>query len=671
MTPRQGLARSVKISPLVSGIIRNGGRALLGLWGIPAVRFPALLLYDAFATTLGLSGALFLRFEGHVPAVWLWKAKVALPALIGLRLIAIVAGGVQRWSFRMAGIQEAARLFAVTLGGTLLFALIVGDVLGLHLPRTVVTLEFFLTGTLLAAARFAPRFFAGWYAEQARARDGGARRTLIVGAGGAGDLLARDLHRSPAHSYHLVGFVDDNPGKLGTWIDGKPVLGPIDDLPRLIERHRISMVMLAIIALPAARIRHILSLCSRQKASFKIIPASFAFLDGRISAAMLDDLSAEDLLPRDEVAFDADEIRSLVRGRRVLITGAAGSIGGEIARQVAKYGARLLVLVDMNENGLYLLCRELEQLHPEAEIRAEVADVREPSRLTRLGERYRPEYVFHAAAHKHVPLMEDAPEEAIKNNVFATLGVARMAQACGAERFVLISTDKAVKPSSVMGASKRVAELVVRHLGRDSRTHMTCVRFGNVLGSAGSVVPLFKQQIERGGPVTVTHPECTRYFMTIPEAVGLVLLAGLSCDSELCVLDMGEAIRIADLAEHLITLSGRIPHVEIPIVFTGLRPGEKLHEELLTEEEERTHVARKHILTARSPPPRADLPQLLEELRRLAEAGRREDIRRMLKVIVPACQWPAPLQPEALSSSANAPVTLPLRATGTRATTPS
>jgi FlaA1/EpsC-like NDP-sugar epimerase len=350
---------------------------------------------------------------------------------------------------------------------------------------------------------------------------------------------------------------------------------------------------------------------------------------------MLDDLAPEDLLPRKPVEFDRGELRRLVTGRRALVTGAGGSIGGEICRQLVHYGVRQLVMVDMNENELYLRARRIAEEQPQVDVRAEVADVREPARVARLGDRYRPEYVFHAAAHKHVPLMEEAPEEAVKNNVFGTLNVARMADACGAKRFVLISTDKAVNPSSVMGATKRVAELVVRDLARASRTRMTAVRFGNVLGSAGSVVPLFKEQIARGGPVTVTHPDCTRYFMTIPEAVGLVLVSGLADYGELCVLEMGAPIKVDELARLMIALSGHVAGSDIKIVYTGLRPGEKLAEEVLTEEEEQAHAVRDRVRIAKSPPPPQDLLLRLAELRRLAETGDRETILSALRVLVP------------------------------------
>ena len=321
--------------------------------------------------------------------------------------------------------------------------------------------------------------------------------------------------------------------------------------------------------------------------------------------------------------------------RVAFVTGGAGGIGSEICRQLAQNGVWQLVMVDMNENELYLNARRLQEEHPALQVFCEVADIREASRLRRLALRYRPQYVFHAAAHKHVPLMEDAPEEAVKNNVFGTLNVARMAHECGAERLVVISTDKAVKPTSVMGATKRIAELVTRQLARGSKTRMTAVRFGNVLGSAGSVVPIFKRQIERGGPVTVTHPDCTRYFMTIPEAVGLVLVAGLGGYGELCVLDMGEPIRIADLAANLITMAGYVPEQEIPIVFTGLRPGEKLCEELLTEDEEETQQVRNRIKVAKSPPPPSDLEERLRELRAAADSGDREVVLRGIERLVP------------------------------------
>jgi FlaA1/EpsC-like NDP-sugar epimerase len=429
--------------------------------------------------------------------------------------------------------------------------------------------------------------------------------------------------------------VSDERLTVGHRLDGIPIIGSIAELPALIRRHRITAVFLADETDDAARVRRIVDTCADCKVRFKIVPASFERSD-RLSVAMLDELTPEHLLPRGSVAFDDAAIRALVEGRRALVTGAGGSIGGELSRQLLRFGARQLVMVDIDENELYLGGRRLAAQFPGAEIKLEVADIREAESLRRIGERHRPQDVFHAAAHKHVPLMEGSPEEAVKNNVFGTLNAAHMAHRCGAERFVLISTDKAVKPTSVMGATKRIAELIVRDVGRSSPTRMTAVRFGNVLGSAGSVLPIFKEQIAGGGPVTVTDPECTRFFMTVSEAAGLTLLAGLGGYGDLCVLDMGEPFRIANLAKAMVALAGRAG--EIQIVFTGLRPGEKLHEEVLTEEEERSQVVRDRIRVTQSPPPPRDLALWLAQLRRLAEAGDRAGIVSVLRALVPTYQ---------------------------------
>ncbi len=596
----------------------------------PATRYGVLLCFDAVATALGLYGALLLRLVGEVPPEFAAEAKMAVPLLVFIRVATICAARLHRWSFRSSGLSEAARLVAASLVGSVVFALA-----SRGLPHSVIVLEFFLTTSLLAAVRFVPRIAEGWYSEFQKRSSAATQRALIVGAGGSGDLLARDLLRSTESRYLVVGFVDDDRAKLGMRVSGKPVLGKLDDLPRLIAQHHVSTVLLAIPSLPPERIRQLLKVCAQSKASFKKIPASYARLDARISAAMLHDLSPDDLLPRPPIAFDHTEIKAMVNGRRALVTGAGGSIGGEICTQLAQHGVSELVMLDMNENELYLRARRLSETCPNVRIYPEVADIRELGRLHRLAAQYRPQLVFHAAAHKHVPLMEDAPEEAVKNNIFGTINVALMAREVDAERLVVISTDKAVNPTSVMGATKRIAEIVVRALARISTTKMTAVRFGNVLGSAGSVVPLFKQQIERGGPVTVTHPACTRYFMTISEAVGLVLLAGLGGYGELCVLDMGEPIRITEIAENLITLAGRIPGEEIPIVYTGLRPGEKLYEELLTEEEEETAQVRNRISVAKGKPAPHDLPKWLRALKEHADAGDREALLVDIKALVP------------------------------------
>ncbi|WP_321546842.1 nucleoside-diphosphate sugar epimerase/dehydratase [Hyalangium rubrum] len=601
----------------------------------PGLRSLLMLLLDAAITAGALFWAVVLRFDGQLPERWQGALERSLPLLLAVRLATLVWFRLHRWSFRSSGLTEAGRLILANAIATIVFEAARSFFFLDPLPRSVVTIEFFFTTALMGVHRFAPRLARLWYLDQQRSRAQGVKRTIVVGAGSAGDLLLRDLLSTSDSPWHVVGLVDDDPGKHGTFLNGKRVLGAIEALPELVTKHRVSHVLIAIPRLSPDRIRSILGLCKHQSVSFKIIPASFAYLDQKITAAMLHDLSPEDLLPRDAISFDREEVHRLIVGRRILITGAAGSIGSEIARQVAGHAPASLALLDINENELYFLVRHLQERYPQLPVSSIVADIRDVDRLMRLGKEHAPQYVFHAAAHKHVPLMEDSPEEAIKNNVFGTRNVARMADACGAERFVLISTDKAVHPSSVMGASKRLAEMVIRDVAAKSRTAFTAVRFGNVLGSAGSVVPLFKQQIQRGGPVTVTHPDCTRYFMTIPEAVGLVVLAGLGGYGELCILDMGAPVRIAELAANLITMAGLVPGKDIPIVFTGLRPGEKLEETLLSEEEELTQQVRNRIKVAQSPAPPADFHVQLERLGLAAQVGDDFGVKRSLCELIP------------------------------------
>jgi FlaA1/EpsC-like NDP-sugar epimerase len=606
--------------------------SVLAAWTLQR-RQAALLLLDALAAGAAVALALWARFEGDIPLEQLAKLPRAVLLVASIRVACNAGAGLHLWSFRLAGLADAVRVVAAGVGGTACFALGAAWLVPGELPRSVYLLEFFLSTTATGALRFGPRAVLGWAA--LLQRRAGLDRAVIVGDGGSAELLARDLQRTRGDQFRVVGFVGASRRTVGAWLAGRRVLGTIADLPRLLTLHRVTTVFLAERCTDPAGVRRIVETCARSAVRLKVIPPSLDAYE-RLSVQLLDAAAPSDVLGRDSVAFDEVATRGLVSGRRALVTGAGGSIGSELCRQLARYGARQLVMVDLNENELYLGARRLAERHPELDVRVEVGDVRDPQRLRQLGAQYHPQDVFHAAAHKHVPLMEVSPEEAVKNNVFGSLHTAAMAHACGAERFVLISTDKAVKPSSVMGATKRVAELVVRDLGRSSPTHMAAVRFGNVLGSAGSVVPLFKEQIARGGPVTVTHPDCTRYFMTIPEAVALTLLAGLGRYGDLCVLDMGEPVRIADLAQVMIALAGRTG--DIPVVFTGLRPGEKLSEELLTEEEEQSQVVRDRIRVTRSPPPPPDLARCLDELRRHAEEADREALVAVLRQLVPTFQ---------------------------------
>jgi FlaA1/EpsC-like NDP-sugar epimerase len=596
-----------------------------------------LLLLDALFAGTALYFAYLLRFEGRIPADYGAQLVQFLPLLILIRLTACWAFGVHHWSFRLAGLSEGVRLVLAGLAGSAGFVAIPYLLGIIGPPRSVVALEFFLNTSLGALLRFSFRLTQPLVLDRRRLRmHDGLLRTLIVGAGSAGDLLLRDLKRSSSHAYEVVGFVDDNRAKWRAHVGGRPVLGSIEELPEIAGRLRIQQLLFAINDLPAGKVREILARCADLKLKYKSLPVSFAYLRDHVNATMLHDLVPEDLLARDQTAFDPAELRALVEGRSVLVTGAAGSIGSEACRQLAEFGTARIVLVDVDENGMYFLLRELQARHPQLSVRAEIADVRDRNRILRLAREYRPDQVFHAAAHKHVPLMEYAPEEAIKNNVTGCRHAVELAEAAGAAHFVLISTDKAVKPTSVMGATKKVAELIVRERAMRSATAFSVVRFGNVLGSAGSVVPLFKRQIASGGPVTVTHPECRRFLMTIPEAVGLVLLAGLSSYGDLCVLEMGEPIRILDLARLMITMSGLVPEQDVPIVFTGLRPGEKLDEVVMTEEEMlQSRSPRHRIRVVRTPPPNGDLLRLVSELEATALGESRAAMLEALQAIVP------------------------------------
>jgi FlaA1/EpsC-like NDP-sugar epimerase len=596
------------------------------------VRQAALLVIDVVCVAASLYLAYFVRFEGAIPASRLDEMMRALPLLAAVRVGVHLVFGIHRWSFRLSGFHEAVRLVQAELTGTMVFVACfyflqrAAQDVTLGPPRSIIVLELLLTTALIGALRFSPRLAHSWTID--RFRGGDRVRTLIVGAGSAGELLMRDLYRSDEHPYRVAGFVDDDPQKTGMSIAGRRVLGTLDAVPRLVREMEIRQLLFAIPRLPAARVREVLAACAGFKLTYKILPVSFAYLNDRVSVSMLQNLDADDLLPREQVRFEAAEIGQLVAGRRILVTGAAGSIGSEICRQLADLNPERLVLVDTDENALYLQYRELTARHPEVAIAPEVADVRDPLRIRGICARYRPQDVFHAAARKHVPFMEAMPEEAIKTNVIGCRTVARLAGENGVERFVLISTDKAVAPSSAMGASKRLAEFIVRDEARRSKTRFTVVRFGNVLGSAGSVVPLFKAQIAAGGPVTVTHPEVTRYLMTIREAVGLVLLAGLNQPADLCILEMGDPIRILDLARLMITMAGRVPESEIPIVFTGMRPGEKLFEELMTPEEAVTAERfREAIRAIRIPPPPPAVMEAIAAIERQAEQGDRAGVR--------------------------------------------
>ncbi len=412
------------------------------------------------------------------------------------------------------------------------------------------------------------------------------KRTLIIGAGSLGVSLLRNIHNSTKLDYNVVGLIDDDPGKLGLRIHGVHVLGNRTDIIRICDERRIEEIIFAINSVDSAERAEILDICSQTGRKVKILPATEDVLNASDKANRIREINVEDLLERAPITLDNDLIKSDISGKVILVTGGGGSIGSELCRQILRFEPERLIIFDIYENTTYEVQNELKEAYPDSVIDVLIGSVRDKKRLDEVFDKYRPDIVFHAAAHKHVPLMEDSPAEAVKNNVFGTYNTAKCSEEYGVRKFVMISTDKAVNPTNVMGATKRICEMIVQTLQKNGKTEFVAVRFGNVLGSHGSVIPLFKKQIDEGGPITVTHPEITRFFMTIPEAAQLVLqAASYAAGGEIFVLDMGSPVKIYDLARKMINISGLVPDKDIEIKFTGLRPGEKLYEELLLSEE--------------------------------------------------------------------------------------
>jgi FlaA1/EpsC-like NDP-sugar epimerase len=550
------------------------------------IRRPLIIALHVFLIPLAYWSAFQLRFEFNVPAEFQALFVATVPSVVLLRLATFFGFGLFSGWWRHAGMHDLEALVkAVTLSSGLLVVgfFMTGNLGGF--PRSILVLDWVLAILLFGGVRFVTRAFREQRLTPRRTRPG--KRTLIVGAGNSAERLLREVQRCPSAEMCPIGLADDDPEKLGMRIHGIPVLGTTHEIPEIAGRLQPELLVIAIPSAERDEMRQIVDACLSTGIEVKIVPSLGELLDGRARMNELRDVEIDDLLGRDSVELSMDGPQGDLHGRRVLVTGGAGSIGSELARQIARFEPATLILLDQAESPLYFTQLELTRVHPALAIIPIVADVTDEARLEGIFSQYRPEYVFHAAAYKHVPLMENNTIEAVRNNVVGTLKVGRCAARYGADKFVLISTDKAVRPSSVMGASKRLAELVV--LGwpelRDSTTDFRAVRFGNVLGSDGSVIPLFKKQLAAGHPLTVTHPDVTRYFMTIPEAVQLVLQAGALGEAagRILMLDMGTPVRIVELAEQLVRLSGLEPYVDIPISFTGLRPGEKLHEELMSD----------------------------------------------------------------------------------------
>ena len=581
--------------------------------------------------------AFLFRFEFSIPAPWFSAALIGWPGVVAIEFVVLHALGVPRFSWRYVSIRESAKIaVAVALATSLLVGirLILPVVV---VPYGVLCMNFFLVFVGLVGVRAVRRIYGELVERKLRASGQKRERVLLIGAGQAGVLVAREIISRPDLALHPIGFLDDDPLKIGSRIGGLPVLGSIDQAAEIAVRKRVKRVLITIANAPGPQIRSVTMRCRNAGLETKIIPGIYEIVGDRVNLSRIREVAIEDLLGREQVQLDDDALTASIRDAVVMVTGAGGSIGSELCRQVCRYAPARLVLVERFENALFEIHRELVALYPALTIEPQIGDVTDARRMEHVFSHARPSIVFHAAAHKHVPMMECNPGEAVKNNVGGTRVVADLADRTGAERFVLISTDKAVNPSSVMGATKRVAEIYMQALAQRSKTRFVTVRFGNVLGSNGSVIPIFKQQIAAGGPVMVTHPEMRRYFMTIPEASQLVLQAGaMGAGGEIFILDMGEPVKIVDLARDLITLSGFRPDEDIEIKFNGVRPGEKLFEQLATDAEHADKTKHPKIFIGRvASPAWSDAVRGLDELLGLANSVEASRIRGALRRLVP------------------------------------
>lgn len=600
-------------------------------------RMMILALVDIATMIMNSYLALILRHEGH----YSWIDDKYINSIQSYMIINIVTTLIifiilnlynNVWSF--IGVHEELMIVAACTLSTAFQGLGM-EVFMLEVPRSYYVFYLFLMVTTTTITRFSYRILATVKHGLKRNR-GKIVNTLVIGAGEAGSVIVQEIKSSKYLNRNVVGIIDDNPSKKGKYLHGIKILGNRNDVKRLAEKYDVQEIILAIPSASAKDTRDILKICNETECKLKVLPGMYQLITEEVSVSKLKEVSIEDLLGRDTINIDVESVCNHVNNQVVMITGGGGSIGSELCRQIAAHNPKLLIIFDIYENTTYDIQQELIKKYPSLKLETLIGSVRNTNRIESVIERYRPNIIYHAAAHKHVPLMEDSPNEAIKNNVFGTYKTARAADKYGVKRFVLISTDKAVNPTNIMGASKRICEMIIQTFSRYSATEYVAVRFGNVLGSNGSVIPLFKKQIAEGGPVTVTHPDIIRYFMTIPEAVSLVLEAGANAKGgEIFVLDMGEPVKIADLAKNLIRLSGYKLGEDIEIKYTGLRPGEKLYEELLTKEEGLKKTANALIFVGK--PLEFDEVHFLSQLKELEEKANSEshEIKELVADIVP------------------------------------
>lgn len=595
-----------------------------------------LVILDVLLINISAFAALYFRFELRLSQIPTNFAEAVLSYAVINTVVTILLFSLFRLYkslWRYAGIDELVNIiFACTFSGVLQ---IIGMhfILHIHVPRSYYPLSTLFMLVLVSISRFSYR-----YARRVVRRQPGtsSSRIMIIGAGEAANSIIREISLSRYVKGTVVCAIDDNKDKQGSYIQGIKVVGDRTKIIEMAEKHEITDIFIAMPSAPRKVIKEILESCKDTGCALKILPGMYQLINEEVSVTRLRDVEIEDLLGREPVKIDIQGVMNSVRGKVIMVTGGGGSIGSELCRQIVKLEPKQLIIVDIYENNAFFIQQELKNEYPDLDLVVLIGSVRNTNRMNWIFEYYKPNVVYHAAAHKHVPLMEDSPNEAIKNNVGGTYKIAQAADKYGVGKFILISSDKAVNPTNVMGASKRICEMIIQAFNKRSTTEFVAVRFGNVLGSNGSVIPLFKEQILRGGPVTVTHPDIIRYFMTIPEAVSLVLQAGAYAKGgEIFVLDMGEPVKIAELAKNLIRLSGYEPGRDISIEYTGLRPGEKLYEELLMSEEGLLDTDNKLIHIGK--PIKMDEEGFLKAVEALDEAAKKEvtDIRHMIKQIVP------------------------------------
>lgn len=603
-------------------------------------RRTCLIIYDIISIILASYLAILARYEFHVdtiPKYFMHPIEMFLPVNIVLTLIIFYIFRLYSSLWAFAGETELQNIVLSCLLSTFVEGIGVQFFRAADyqaVPRSYYLFYMFFLVTCIFASRFSYRFFRSLKHKQKNKKN--LISVMVIGAGEAGNVIIKEIVNSNFSTMVIKCVIDDDKGKWGRYIQGIKVVGGRDKIVESADIYEVDEIIVALPSASRSEIKEILEICKDTNCKLRSLPGMYQLVNGEVNVSKLRDVEVEDLLGRDPISVDLDSILRYVQGKVVLVTGGGGSIGSELCRQIATHRPQRLVIVDIYENSVYDIQQELKQKYPDLDLVVLIASVRNTNRMNFIFSKYRPHIVYHAAAHKHVPLMEDSPTEAIKNNVFGTFKTAQAAAMSGVQRFVMISTDKAVNPTNIMGASKRICEMIIQTFDKHYDTEFVAVRFGNVLGSNGSVIPLFRKQIAAGGPVTVTHPDIIRYFMTIPEAVSLVLQAGAYAKGgEIFVLDMGEPVKILTLAENLIKLSGYRVGEDIKIEFTGLRPGEKLYEELLMDEEGMKDTANKMIHIGK--PIELDEQEFFCQLKELKDECQIEnsDIRPLIRKIVP------------------------------------